>query len=443
MTNDIIYKVLWVDDQEDIVEGTKLDADEYGIELDHYSNWQEAEVALNNNFDDYSAIILDAFCRISPTEDIQEGFIHVVLPSLTTLFGKKNRLIPWYILSAGTMSRFSETIKIAAYHHQTSEWGQMEYIKHMPDEDSRNSHFLFNNIVRVAKEQANNIVLFRHKDVFKYLGKDKLIDERARKSMLKMLSALYYPEENLKYEYSGNPLRKVIEYLFWAARKQGLLPDQCFDGNEIKLQLASLFMAGASVSYDRNDKSKRIRWGNAGTSSDDGKGGDRIFDKEIESIVKNTLEYTNRDSHTSENAPWYIDEEGKDLFFGNVLQMCHVIKWFGNYVAGNPDVEENKKKHRLITINPEEQKPNRKVRREEQRKTNQETSRTAPLRAEDIKGKTFLIMKDGATLFCGSCKLDATILLKSGPVILDDVIPNEGDDKEKYPYIATKVSQVK
>ena len=52
-------------------------------------------------------------------------------------------------------------------------------------------------------------------------------------------------------------------------------------------------------------------------------------------------------------------------------------------------------------------------------------------------------MKDGATLFCGSCKLDATILLKSGPVIIDDVIPNEGDDKEKYPYIATKVSQVK
>ena len=35
MIDELTYKVLWVDDQEEIVESTKLDADEYGIELDH------------------------------------------------------------------------------------------------------------------------------------------------------------------------------------------------------------------------------------------------------------------------------------------------------------------------------------------------------------------------------------------------------------------------
>ena len=101
MIEELTYKVLWVDDQEEIVESTKLDADEYGIELDHYTNWQEAEVALRNNFEDYSAIILDAFCKINKKEDKKEEFINAVLPSLARLYGEKNKLIPWYILSAG------------------------------------------------------------------------------------------------------------------------------------------------------------------------------------------------------------------------------------------------------------------------------------------------------------------------------------------------------
>ena len=85
MIDELTYKVLWVDDQEEIVESTKLDADEYGIELDHYSNWEDAEIALRNNFEDYTAIILDAYCQIKPSEDIKEEFIGAVLPSLARI----------------------------------------------------------------------------------------------------------------------------------------------------------------------------------------------------------------------------------------------------------------------------------------------------------------------------------------------------------------------
>ena len=108
------------------------------------------------------------------------------------------------------MNYFSHTVQSAEYQHQTEEWGQMLYIKDAPDDDPQNSRFLYENICRVGKAQANNAVLFRHREVFSYLGTDKLIDERARKIMLKMLSALYLPEENIKYEYAGNPLRKVV-----------------------------------------------------------------------------------------------------------------------------------------------------------------------------------------------------------------------------------------
>ena len=107
LSNEIVYKVLWVDDDKDIVKGTQLDAEEYGIQLDHYSNWEEAEIALKSNFKEYTAIILDANCQIKPNEPIKEWFITTVLPSLTGMFGENKRYIPWYILSAGTMDNFS------------------------------------------------------------------------------------------------------------------------------------------------------------------------------------------------------------------------------------------------------------------------------------------------------------------------------------------------
>ena len=322
--------------------GTQQDADEYGIELDRYSNWQDAEVALTSNFEDYSAIILDANCKIKPTESIKEEFITAVLPSLTRIFGEKQKMIPWYILSAGTMRYFEHTISGAKYQHEEiPEWGQMLYIKDAPDGDFRNSKYLYENIIRVAKEQTNNVVLFRHKDVFEYLGEGKLIDGRARKIMLKMLCALYYPEENIGYEFKGNPIRNVIEYVFRAAHKQGILADECFDREEIKLQLASLYLAGANVSYDRTDKTKQVRWGDEG---------DFVLPEDEARLMQNLLCYSNVDSHTKEKKPYFIDEQKKELFFGYVMQLCHIIKWFGNYASEHANIEENRKMQRTVDV---------------------------------------------------------------------------------------------
>lgn len=124
------YKVLWVDDDETIVFSTKLDAEDYNLELVHFSNWEEAEISLRKNFDEYSAIILDAYCKINKDSLEQEEFITAVLPSLSTLFGEKRRSIPWFLLSAGTMSTFNNVVTGAKYQHSKheEEWGNMLYL---------------------------------------------------------------------------------------------------------------------------------------------------------------------------------------------------------------------------------------------------------------------------------------------------------------------------
>ena len=457
MTTEIIYKVLWVDDLNydenneltDFYEGWQLKAGKYNIELIPFDNWEEAEYSLRKDFDDYSAIILDANCKIRKNDTEQEEFITAVLPSLTVIFGEKRRVLPWYLLSAGTMSSFSKIVNGAHYQHSKHEedWGTMLYLKDVKDGENA-PEILFENIARVAKDLAMNVILYRHHDTFCYLGQDKLIDARAHKLMLRMLSALYYPEDNIKYEYAGNPLRKVLEYLFWSALSYGLLPEQCLEEDKgkgkkrIAVQLASLFMAGANVKYKKDDKNYLVRWGKA-PSSNKANDGDSIFTPEIATIVNNIRIFTNEDSHASEDEPWYIDEGRKDIFFGFVLQMCHVIRWYGKYVTDNSSVEENKKKHCVIELSAETSgsKVEDEFKVKKAKKPKVEVATSLPPSITDIKGKQYLVMSDGKILYCGKCKLDPSLrsIKEYQRVTLVNVVHNEGKDKDKYPYIATEL----
>ncbi len=358
MTNEVIYKVLWVDDQTfengeitEVYDGFQGRAESHGIELVPFDNWDEAEYSLKKDFNEYSAIILDAYCKIHKDDTEKEEFITAVLPSLTNIFGEKRKVLPWYILSAGTMKNFGNVVNGARYQHSKHEedWGNMLYLKDTPDFEA-NPDRLFENITRIAKDMAMNVVLYRHHDAFSHMGQNQLIDVRARKLMLRMLSALYYPEENIGFEYKGNPLRQVLEYLFWSAFKHGLLPEECIEEEKgkrrIVVKLASLFMAGKDVEFKNKPGKPVIRWGKAPTEKDKN-GGDAIFPTDIADIVKNAIEFTNKDSHASEDEPWYIDEERKDIFFGYVLQMCHVISWYGKYIKSHSDRSENLK---MITL---------------------------------------------------------------------------------------------
>ena len=171
MTTDIVYKVLWVDDLNldenneltDFYEGWQLKAGKYNIELVPFDNWEEAEYSLRKDFDEYSAIILDANCKIRKNDTEQEEFITAVLPSLTNIFGEKRRVLPWYLLSAGTMSNFSKIVNGARYQHSKHEedWGTMLYLKDVKEGENA-PEMLFENIARVARDLAMNVILYRH-----------------------------------------------------------------------------------------------------------------------------------------------------------------------------------------------------------------------------------------------------------------------------------------
>lgn len=344
MANEEPYKVLWIDDDTSIIQGFQNKAEDYNIDLCPVTNWEDAELLLKEGFEDYSAIILDAECKIRANDPEESGFIHKVLTSLYKLFGKKQTTIPWYILSAGTMDGFSSVMDIAQYSHSEYEkdWGNMVYSKTAPSQNENSKERLFENIQRIASNQTSNIVLFRYKDVFQYLGEEKLIDKEARSIMLKMLCNLYAPEQNTHFEYQGNPLRKVMEHIFRSTHKIGLLPDECFEkAGQINLLDANRYMSGKATSHSM------LRYGKEGDRKK-GIDGDTIFPNYMGNITKNILNFASANSHTNETNEYtiedndlVIDENEKELFFGYVLQLCHVIKYFGHFVEQHSNKEIN------------------------------------------------------------------------------------------------------
>ena len=342
-----MYKVLWVDDDESIVASTQQIADDYDIELVHFTNWEDAEPNFRANFQEYSAIILDANCKIK-RDDVEQGeFIPVVKDIISRICGEKRKFIPSYIFSAGTMEGFSYMIKGPQYQHSfyEEEYGRLLYYKDAPDDSDQASTKMFENIKRIAKDKSLNTVMYRHRDVFGCIGKDRYIDSKARRLMLKMLSALYYPEENIYFEYEGNPLRKVMEYVFRAANKVGLLPKECIEkDDQINLLESNRYMSGM------NTKHSHIRYGEEGK--------DTIFPEYLGHITKAIIEFGSIDSHTNETSPYTIDDKDltltdneKELFFSYVLQLCHIIKFFAKFVEQHSDVEENKSMKRVLNAN--------------------------------------------------------------------------------------------
>ena len=105
-----IIKVLWVENDPEVIEAYPMEAYEYGIHLVPFTNWDEAEVALKKDFDQWSAIILDAKCCLhSDSADNAAVFLTNVSNSITQLCSCK-KFVPWFVLSGQAEDNIKDLI---------------------------------------------------------------------------------------------------------------------------------------------------------------------------------------------------------------------------------------------------------------------------------------------------------------------------------------------
>lgn len=318
------YKVLWIDDDYSIVDAYQTIAEEeYNIDLIHMGNWEDGKKYLIDNFNEISAIIFDANCKLKP-DGVIEGniFLATVTLELQQLFGERNNVIPWYILSAGRGEDFEPITRCvtAARKSFNDDWGEAIFLKDAIEESDENP--LFKQICKVGATQEQNIILYRHHDTFQYLGKKDYLSINARIKMLDVLTNLYHPTDNLDIEKCGNSMRKIIEFLFKHARVTGILPDAFFDSKGAPNIAESMcFLCGKPA----NSVKMRL-WDKENNKSYS------LFSQSEYHQFCTVLEFTNKSSHALE------DFLTKDLCLGIALILCHLITVYGKFIDSHKDI---------------------------------------------------------------------------------------------------------
>ncbi len=170
---------------------------------------------------------------------------------------------------------------------------------------------------------------------------DTLLDDKdCKKHLLDILSAasgVATIDSHLYY----NKIRVILEWMFRAARKQGLLHDKCFDARDhINLTDASLYMAGKATLHS-GVICKQAH-----------------FPVMLADNVKFILEVTGGASHTTEvderDVPnltaYWASIKTPYLMYSLAFMLCDVLIWFNDYIAAHPDVAANKALGRYLIL---------------------------------------------------------------------------------------------
>ncbi len=316
------YQVLWVENDNDTLQ-FKPTGLRYELSIHQYRSWEKARVALDTRFDNYSAIVLDGNGVVDEGEEPNADFLYQVVRELEALFAQHEEQIPWYVLSSGTAPDFEKTLQRIAMGARTDLeplWGRLYFRKGVDLED------LCLTIRHAATQKKENKIEHLYHEEFATLR--ALFPPDARQTMMDILLALHFPEENRKFDpvLYYTQLRRILEHLFRAANRAGLLPDEVLGSQDkVNLSNSSLYLSGREV-YDGSSHCRCE--------------GDPVFPPVMAQLVKSILVVANKNSHTTE-----LDNQGRNaieaynkmihsnnLLFGYTLHLCDVIAWFGRYV---------------------------------------------------------------------------------------------------------------
>lgn len=382
-----MYNVLWIDDEYDKMTAFQQECEDFnGLHLEPFRTRKAGMEALEKDLDHWDAVLLDAKMFDESENEVA---------NLTGLGKAKQRLdelsmkrtIPYFI-STGKPDLISDK-------NFRSLFG--DYYEKAKDDER-----LIEDMKKAIENSDKAQILNRYKDVFDALSSLEIRNE-VESILTGILLPMHYPakDPNFKPVLHFNPLRQVLEYLFRACHKVGLIPDQCMAGTNINLNQCSLYLAGktatkAGVKYDGP--------------------GARIIPEHIESFIRSVLEFGNTHSHTAE-----LSEEDKSkiesifrskrsgyIIFGLTMQICEVITWLADYIGEHNDKE-----------------------------INLSFCKELPKDGAMYNGREMIPEQDEDGIWhCGECVISFRPEIIDKHIRLRDVQPNTRRAKEKYPYFA-------
>lgn len=304
---DMMYNILWIDDEHEEFIPLKGQAKRNKIHLIGYKSLNAGMDELKRNYSFYDGVLLDA--KILENEDDETGtedirFVHRAKEQLEQLSEKKKFEI--FVLTGQAEAFGNKTFRDM-------------YLKVYKKGDEKDIGKLFNDLKAAADSQFDTQLRHTYKRVFDVCTED-YIGAYAGQDLLSLLKV----EDESNIDNHFNTIRKIIEDLFSAFNNFNLLPVE-FVTPKVALNPSSIFLAGQSQNentYEVYKQYKHLR--------------ETHLPSQIAYYLRTILHVTQSGSHRS-----HIDEHVRSvqtsyLLKSTLFQLMDVLVWFKMYADAKP-----------------------------------------------------------------------------------------------------------
>lgn len=316
------YNVIWIDDEWDtrgkpFIQMCKV---KHQIFITPFKTRKKGIAALEQNLKYWDAIILDAKAYNNTEDEVADvDGLYAARERLIEL--RRQRYIPCFVLT-----RQPDLIDDKMFEKSVGKFyrkdidGQNKLIEDLIEEVSKSTRYQVKTIYNDALEQLEEISV------------------EACEYIIDIFEAFHSPDMSFIPKLYFNPLRQVLEYIFRAANKVGILPDDFFTSGTVNLNQCFMFLIG------RDAEKVGVRYG---------KPGERIVPSHIQNMMGLILNLGNVNSHSKLNdaeiqaAEDRLVREGlntKYLVFSMALQLCEIAFWMNCYISSHPNIDDNLQK---------------------------------------------------------------------------------------------------
>jgi hypothetical protein len=311
------YRVIWFDDEHQSLNIIKEKAFLNDIDLIGFGNSQQGIDELEKNIKNYDAAIIDGLFFQSPEQagipscDKALFDVGMTLERLASI-----KKLPWFILS-GQISFTKEKNRYADGFKDNQVYDKL---------NNDQLEKLWREIKVEADKQIETQIRQKYQRVFEVCT-DKYIGLKATDDLLAILKA-----ENIENAFTDsklyfNPLRKIVDDLFIACNRYGLLPD-VFVKPSVSLNESSKFLSGGIE--------KGYQFDNP------------VFSNIVSGYVRNILSVCQPAAHRAEIDSFVGQINTPYLLFSVTYQLLDVLVWFKDYIDNNANINVNKAKYKMV-----------------------------------------------------------------------------------------------
>ena len=221
MNNNSMTKVMWLEEDIFISDSFIAKAKKHNLDIQCFTCWDDALVALSSNVKGWEAIILDPQCKLTRGDRPKpQRFIPQVLCDITTLGVQYNIVIPWYVFSNADPTSFEDLI-IRDRAKFDADWERPYY--RIGEDDI----ILINRIkLQTSSRERTKIRQGTQKEMFEKLSQLTSFgfSQEDVLTMEDIFISLYENKESSRCNFIN--LRIIIENLFKSMIRLNILPNE-------------------------------------------------------------------------------------------------------------------------------------------------------------------------------------------------------------------------